>query len=261
MWTRYRAAAAAGVFAAAAAFGGAAQAVTVTSLPYDGTPDWREVIFGGTSMTLTPGVSTTLTTAESRGVWFGSLGGEGPVISNAVTGNALTLEASFSSNAADWSAYLYDGTYAAALRFRPTPCVDNCYGQTPADGVELTFDDGSGGVASTVFVGLDMTKRNTFGFLLRDGLVAYRVNNATYAGQALFAPNSRLLVIGDGSGSTRTGVGAMTVYGVTYDSAPEGRVTLPQPGVVPEPGTWALMIAGFGLAGGALRRRRAAVQG
>ena len=30
-------------------------------------------------------------------------------------------------------------------------------------------------------------------------------------------------------------------------------------GVVPEPGTWALMIGGFGLAGAALRRRRAAV--
>ncbi|PZQ42179.1 MAG: hypothetical protein DI570_29865, partial [Phenylobacterium zucineum] len=28
-------------------------------------------------------------------------------------------------------------------------------------------------------------------------------------------------------------------------------------GAIPEPGTWALMIAGFGLAGAALRRRRA----
>ena len=33
----------------------------------------------------------------------------------------------------------------------------------------------------------------------------------------------------------------------------------PEPGAVPEPMSWALMIAGFGLAGAALRRRRAAV--
>ncbi|MCS6986330.1 MAG: PEPxxWA-CTERM sorting domain-containing protein [Sphingomonadaceae bacterium] len=30
----------------------------------------------------------------------------------------------------------------------------------------------------------------------------------------------------------------------------------PAPGVIPEPGAWALMIAGFGLVGWAARRRR-----
>ncbi|MBU1378438.1 MAG: PEPxxWA-CTERM sorting domain-containing protein [Alphaproteobacteria bacterium] len=35
--------------------------------------------------------------------------------------------------------------------------------------------------------------------------------------------------------------------------------TLADPGAIPEPATWALMIAGFGLAGTALRRRRAVV--
>ena len=39
-------------------------------------------------------------------------------------------------------------------------------------------------------------------------------------------------------------------YNVTINYQPQGG------GVVPEPATWALMITGFGLAGGALRRRR-----
>jgi hypothetical protein len=34
---------------------------------------------------------------------------------------------------------------------------------------------------------------------------------------------------------------------------------LAEPGAIPEPATWGLLIAGFGLAGGALRRRRLAV--
>lgn len=40
---------------------------------------------------------------------------------------------------------------------------------------------------------------------------------------------------------------------ITFTVLPDA----PEPGVVPEPSSWALMICGFGLAGGAVRRRRA----
>lgn len=67
--------------------------------------------------------------------------------------------------------------------------------------------------------------------------------------------------------------GTIDVYGVGGDGAslallqqtsgllPELNTTglISVSGVVPEPGTWALMIAGFGLVGGSLRRRRVAV--
>lgn len=64
-----------------------------------------------------------------------------------------------------------------------------------------------------------------------------------------------------------TGFQAFDADGRQIDLAPGGRFTLlnsdgvdfwsaPGSGAVPEPATWALMIAGFGLAGAALRRRR-----
>ena len=65
-------------------------------------------------------------------------------------------------------------------------------------------------------------------------------------------------------------INAMNTFTVKYDventvytgtTEKVGLATLQQTvsGAVPEPGTWALMIGGFGLAGAALRRRRAAL--
>ena len=57
-------------------------------------------------------------------------------------------------------------------------------------------------------------------------------------------------------------LGAFTRAGVYRDSGffeAELRVIDFKDGAVPEPASWALMIAGFGLAGGTLRRSRRAV--
>ena len=64
--------------------------------------------------------------------------------------------------------------------------------------------------------------------------------------------SASLLVIGDGSGSTRTGKGSMTVHAVRLDTAPVAATLVSS---VPEPGAWALMLAGGALLAARTRRR------
>ena len=64
------------------------------------------------------------------------------------------------------------------------------------------------------------------------------------------------LIAGDFSAGAFTQIGISSPYsiaGMTFDPVANGDPG----GVVPEPATWALMIAGFGFAGSALRRRQA----
>ncbi len=69
-----------------------------------------------------------------------------------------------------------------------------------------------------------------------------------------------------GTGAFAGATGTFTNIGtVDTNGGPPSRLTLNFNGAinapaVPEPGTWALMICGFGLVGGALRRRTAAVR-
>nr|WP_295113528.1 PEPxxWA-CTERM sorting domain-containing protein [uncultured Caulobacter sp.] len=56
--------------------------------------------------------------------------------------------------------------------------------------------------------------------------------------------------------STNTGNNDPLLDGIVF-----ARIgTTNTPGAVPEPATWAMMLAGFGLLGGELRRRRASLE-
>lgn len=235
---------------------GGAHAVERNSLPYPGTPDWTEVIFSGTSMTLSPtGDATVLTTAQARGVWFGNaaVNSVNWSIGTNTAGNYLGLSARFSAGAADWSAYLHDGSYSASFHFAPTDCLDNCYAIPAKAGYAISHAANAQGKTSTFFT-LDLTQTHTFEWLLKGGQVYYRVDGVVVHAGAAHASTSRILVIGDGSGTTRTGVGSMTVTAVAIDTAPAMNALVTT--AVPEPGSYALLLAGLGIVGTVARRRR-----
>jgi hypothetical protein len=82
-------------------------------------------------------------------------------------------------------------------------------------------------------------------FFIGDGLAGDGLTSQTF-----LAPtgSTRLfLAVADSFGSSTGNLGSLAV---TFDA------TGGPGGGVPEPASWALMIAGFGLAGGALRHRR-----
>lgn len=214
-------------------------ATVVDELPYPGTPNWTDIVGSGAAMTLNGGgTAASLTTANNSGVWFGwgpaaSYGPEPSWSPGANSdGNYIRLVASFSADAADWSMYLYDLTSAMSWAFAPTGCngnIGSCYAEDGAPGVQISHPGGG------TFVALDLTAQHTYEVLLKDGLVAYWIDGVRhYAGPAGDASlGFPLLVIGDGSATTRTGRGSMTVYAVELDNAPLASVVVPLPAALP----------------------------
>lgn len=231
--------------------------IVANSLPSAGSPDWVDFQFDGT-VTANGAGESVLHTA-SGGNWFGWGYYSDPLpswsLGSNVAGNKLLLTTRFSDGSRDWSAYLADGSGFAVMNFNPTGCngdVMNCRTAPYSEGVEFYFQDTANpALAIRQFISLDFGLNHQVGFLLKGGLVSYYIDGNTYSGTSLHS-GSQVLVIGDGSGSTQTGSGDMIVHAVSFDNAPSENVVLS----VPEPASWGMMLAGFGLLGGAMRSRQ-----
>lgn len=231
------------------------------------SPLWS--VFNGGGTTRTTDVvndNVKLTTANATGIWFGNgdaIGGGLTAswdVGTAASGNYLSLTANLSSNARDWHAYMYDrsGYYAEfGMNVTSPTCngnVTNCYTAPVVSELTIVY----GGVGNTVQrlnFALDVALTHTYEFLLKNGQVFYRVDgDLLFSGAAYRAVSPSypgLLIIGDGSGTTRTGNGWMNVTAINYDNAPNANALEDLVGI-PAPGALGLMV--FGLLGLGARR-------
>lgn len=251
-------------FALVTAAPGAA-AVVANSLPFNGTSAWSTVVGPATSMT-SNGTNATLSSPQpTQGVWFGWRGAAPPAWTpaNNPQGNYFAMTFSLSASARDWSAYLYDGTHYAVMIFNPTiGCngnISNCTIAPFNTGISLYRANGLNQLVET-FLPMNLTTPTDVEFLLKGGNVDYRINGISHAGTAQAVSFDKLLVVGDGSATTRTGSGQMFVHDVLFETAPAANSLPTTAAAVPEPSSWALLLAGFGLTGALARRRRRTIQ-
>jgi hypothetical protein len=194
--------------------------------------------YASTSWSVASGELTLNTTLGTVGIWFGNgdhiAGLEVPWdVATNEQGNYVKIRMKLTPGSKDWSSYLYDQSHSGGFGF---------------DDDQLTlFSTG----VPTEPLDIDLTEYHTFEYLIRDGMVSYRLDESLVlyhgpGGEQSFGVG--ILVIGDGSASTVSGTGSMIIDHVTYMSEPAFDI--------PEPATAGLAaIMGAGL----LARRRAGV--
>jgi hypothetical protein len=172
----------------------------------------------------------TMSTSSGTGSWFGNHASHDPVawqIGEASQGNYVGVRASLGASSTDWNIYLYDTQYFANFALN-----HNGYS---VDGAN----------SSPALPG-DLTQFHLFEFWLQAGTVAYAVDGRlVYSGPAVAAAAEKYLIIGDGSGSTPTGTGSMSIDYVNVYSGSDFGSAPAIPAAVPEPAT--LLMLGAGL--------------
>ena len=219
------------------------------------TSPWTRVRFGDTAFGVSDGVLT-MATAPFRGTWFGNgtaIGhNPGWSFSASEVGTYIDISLKLGANSEDWSLYFHDASgYQGALNFNPA----GHYNTPTSFGVNYLFAN-PGNVATENFMAMDLSdKFHRFEILLKAGVVSYAIDGVlAFSGAAVLSGTQQLLVIGDGSGSSPTGVGSMQVDRIHIDTAPQ----ISSLAAVPVPG--ALPLLGSALALGGLWRRRRARQ-
>ena len=236
---------------AVAAIAGAAHAATLYQNNFDGNEATHTGVTGGFS-----GVTTT--TGATLGAW-NAAGWSGAALRNDSSGNPAAFTTLSLSNLAAHTTI----SMSFILGFLESWDSYNV-GQFGPDNLEVWIDGVQVGNMTTD-TALGTTEDYDGGTELFEGIHSDTASNyytdvlvdMSTASYATFAHTASTLTIGIRATGTGWQGGSDEGWGIdnlviTYDGVRE--VT---PGI-PEPSTWAMMIAGFGLAGATLRRRRTA---
>lgn len=147
-------------------------------------------------------------------------------------GAETSLRAYSASFYPDGGAYALNGNQFSTITF------------TPAAGNELSITGWSYAGGSATYVPYEFEIRDASNNLVL-------AHNATTAGSTVA---NTAYFSGPLTFSFRSASGSIVLDNLALDV--RGTAVNPEPGAVPEPATWAMMIGGFGLVGGAMRRRR-----
>lgn len=189
----------------------------------------------------------TMTTVPIQGIWFGhSTPSNDPTstlnLATTAEGNWARARVALAPGATEWSFYFRDASgFFAGFYLKD-------------DGFEYSTLDAPGGSRVTQFQPVaDMTNFHVFTTYILAGQVSYFFDNTYLGGGPAVTGASNQLVLGDGSGSTPTGVGSMYVDYMTVITA----VGDNPPSSVPEPSSaaWIAAVGALGLAVTARRRR------
>jgi hypothetical protein len=186
-----------------------------------------------------------------------------PLLLSGVTGGAtFTFSASGSSSV--------DGSNFGGPDGAPAYPDESGFGVGPANGIgtykgpasaligvflDASTPAGTGGPASVDYTDPSVTGAAAFSpllnqiFFIGDGLTG----TGTGSTQVFTAPDGATRLFLADADSLGSSVGNVGSLAVSFQSSAD--ISFPQ--AVPEPAAWTLMIAGFGLAGASLRRRRA----
>lgn len=201
---------------------------------------------GGNFISQTASTAALDAKAHSLSAEYAAMAATGALTSGQWTPNDATLTGTSSGlNVFNIDGSRYGSLYALSFAGPGTGAIVNISGASFSNFVNINF--GNLQADQVLFNFFDANSVYMGGFNFKGSILAPNARVQLQGGSVTGS------VIGNSFYSEGTNIGGAAFSGLTVDDQVAG--------AVPEPATWAMMILGFGLIGGAMRRRRGQIAG